>query len=823
MSRLSNPNAVRVGITSTWSSSWYENNLTYSVLLYTDIYISEFINGIYYKLKVPATLPIISDVGYDQLLIITKTFFSFKRKKTPVKKLAIFLSIIKLVHRKTLFLLRRAFFKIKKIKYYECYINNFIQKYKFKKKYIFFKKNIYKKNNKNYIKFISNIKFNIRNKYKRYSDIKKNLLTKLLYKKKYTLNNKYKKQSINNNTHIPSIIKSKKIIRKNMVINNKYRKFNNQLYKRIKYRSDRKNKIFRYKNKIKNKLKFKYGNSELRKFRNKIIKYKLWKKNKQKIKKKNKKLMNYKKRIYKSNKNRYFSKYNSIVLFNWLFLKVCKWYLLLIIKSVILSKFILGNIINKKIVNNNILALFNKSNNILISCLLHKINIKITNISKISNFNINFIFPFIFKKNMNILYIRNKKHHYKKIKYYYRLDKRNKRFKKEKELLLRFPPKVYTLNMRFYKTSRKWGTYYYKKLLFRQLLLKIKNTLSSYLHKMVIYIPFYKRGNFPKLDNPKILSDYIKYLMKYENKNPNILKKIVSIHSVQRKKNIKRTYYLMRKLLHFYKNIHSKLFMYYNIKNTSSFINKIKVYSNIIKKKKIFNIYNNKKKKVNVFNFKIKNINLLNNYNSKNKYKINKNKNNTYKINFKKYNLFYNNSFYLNKKIKKKSNNSSLLLENKLKKLLIYNEKKLVKRKTNMKKYINSCNSINYYKKNKIKYNVNIYTKYKRINEIYNVPMLLNWKFKFRDLTYKKYPLIGMRIELNGPTKKGRRTQKHIYSEWVDFYRLPGTMPLVTIMNDIQYWQSYGLTFRAAIGIKLWMHFYPVMHSQTKKNLLYSR
>ena len=80
-----------------------------------------------------------------------------------------------------------------------------------------------------------------------------------------------------------------------------------------------------------------------------------------------------------------------------------------------------------------------------------------------------------------------------------------------------------------------------------------------------------------------------------------------------------------------------------------------------------------------------------------------------------------------------------------------------------------------------------------------------------------------MRIELSGPSKKGRRTQTHLYSEWVDSYTLPGRMPLVTIMNDIEYWQSYGLTQRAAIGIKVWMHFHTLRYSALRKKELNSK
>lgn len=94
------------------------------------------------------------------------------------------------------------------------------------------------------------------------------------------------------------------------------------------------------------------------------------------------------------------------------------------------------------------------------------------------------------------------------------------------------------------------------------------------------------------------------------------------------------------------------------------------------------------------------------------------------------------------------------------------------------------------------------------------------WLYKLVNTIYKKYPLVGMRIELSGPTKKGRRTQTHLYNEWVNSYTLPGKMPLVSIMNDIEYWQTYGLTQRAAIGIKVWMHFHTLRYSELRRKKL---
>lgn len=94
---------------------------------------------------------------------------------------------------------------------------------------------------------------------------------------------------------------------------------------------------------------------------------------------------------------------------------------------------------------------------------------------------------------------------------------------------------------------------------------------------------------------------------------------------------------------------------------------------------------------------------------------------------------------------------------------------------------------------------------------------LIKWKRKIRIFGYKHYPLIGIRIECNGPTKKGKRTKMITYNEWVNYYKLPGKMPYSTKMTDIHYWQSYARTKKAAIGIKVWLFFRTNLYSKYKK------
>jgi hypothetical protein len=122
MSLLSNPNPVRLGIYQSWFSNWYENNPIYSSLIYSDIYVNEFLNGIYYKLKMPSCIPMTRSLGYQYTIIFVKAFLLKKYKFIKFKQFSIFLKILKLKHRKTLLLLKQVIFLLKKIKLF----NNFI-------------------------------------------------------------------------------------------------------------------------------------------------------------------------------------------------------------------------------------------------------------------------------------------------------------------------------------------------------------------------------------------------------------------------------------------------------------------------------------------------------------------------------------------------------------------------------------------------------------------------------------------------------------------------------------------------------------------------
>jgi hypothetical protein len=501
-----------------------------------------------------------------------------------------------------------------------------------------------------------------------------------------------------------------------------------------------------------------------------------YRKNKTNIKKRISHIRNNKRKrivLYKNTKEKkiynYFTKKNILLirnntqinlLFYWFLNKIINWLYLLIIQSFIIFFMFKGLLNNKLLVNKKYdkQFIFNWEKKIenKIKLFLYFIRNKKLLKSSVNNLLININRPLINNKN-KLVYKNNL--NYNRIKSYYRLKKRIIRNKKKKEYELKYSPKIHNLYFRLLNTTKKWFKHYYRMILLTQLKYKIKNTLSNYLYQPVLYIYSYRESVFPRLDSPKLLCDYIKFLMKKEEKIPSIFKKIVEIHSKQRKKSRKRSYFLMRLLSKFKKKILLKL--------KSSNI-KYKKLSNIIYiKKRIKNIL---RKGINKKNKQIKKYKLKQYvYKTSKKFIIN----NENKIN--------NKIDFLNNSIHNKYNNI-----NKNNKILNFFNNKLFKKKDRFD-----------------------------LKDILN-----NWKFKFRDLSYKRYPLIGMRIEFNGPVKKGQRTKMNIYNEWVDFYTLPGKMPLVTVMTDIQYWQSYGLTQRAAVGIKLWMYFFSLNYSQTSKKLL---
>jgi len=78
----------------------------------------------------------------------------------------------------------------------------------------------------------------------------------------------------------------------------------------------------------------------------------------------------------------------------------------------------------------------------------------------------------------------------------------------------------------------------------------------------------------------------------------------------------------------------------------------------------------------------------------------------------------------------------------------------------------------------------------------------------YNEVLVKKYPLIGIRIECNGPPKRGRQARLVAYHQIVKNYKLFGKMPNKSILADIDYYQSFARTKQGSIGIKVWIFFY---------------
>ena len=78
----------------------------------------------------------------------------------------------------------------------------------------------------------------------------------------------------------------------------------------------------------------------------------------------------------------------------------------------------------------------------------------------------------------------------------------------------------------------------------------------------------------------------------------------------------------------------------------------------------------------------------------------------------------------------------------------------------------------------------------------------------YNEVLIKKYPLIGIRIECNGPPKRGRQARLVAYHQIVKNYKLFGKMPNKSVLADIDYYQSFARTKQGSIGIKVWIFFY---------------
>ena len=120
-------------------------------------------------------------------------------------------------------------------------------------------------------------------------------------------------------------------------------------------------------------------------------------------------------------------------------------------------------------------------------------------------------------------------------------------------------------------------------------------------------------------------------------------------------------------------------------------------------------------------------------------------------------------------------------------------------------------------KKQKIKL-INLF----KLNKKHFFSIFTNIRSLFEELYYneilaKKYPLIGIRIECNGPPKRGRQARLVAYHQIVKNYKLFGKMPNKSVLADIDYFQSFARTKQGSIGVKVWVFFYSKTYNANYK------
>jgi len=74
-------------------------------------------------------------------------------------------------------------------------------------------------------------------------------------------------------------------------------------------------------------------------------------------------------------------------------------------------------------------------------------------------------------------------------------------------------------------------------------------------------------------------------------------------------------------------------------------------------------------------------------------------------------------------------------------------------------------------------------------------------------LSYKKYPIIGIRIECSGNKKKGTMSRKTFYGDLIKDRLIFPKSPNNTFSADMDYYQSFAITKSCSIGVKVWVFF----------------
>ena len=74
-------------------------------------------------------------------------------------------------------------------------------------------------------------------------------------------------------------------------------------------------------------------------------------------------------------------------------------------------------------------------------------------------------------------------------------------------------------------------------------------------------------------------------------------------------------------------------------------------------------------------------------------------------------------------------------------------------------------------------------------------------------LSYKKYPIIGIRIECSGNKKKGTMSRKSFYGDIVRDRLIVPKSPNNAFSADMDYYQSFAITKSCSVGVKVWVFF----------------
>jgi hypothetical protein len=84
-------------------------------------------------------------------------------------------------------------------------------------------------------------------------------------------------------------------------------------------------------------------------------------------------------------------------------------------------------------------------------------------------------------------------------------------------------------------------------------------------------------------------------------------------------------------------------------------------------------------------------------------------------------------------------------------------------------------------------------------------------------LSFKRFPILSLRIEGGGTVKKGTRKQRLFYGDWATEVELVNKNPSNSFYADVDYYQSYAITKSSSFGIKVWVFFKTHLYDTNQK------